>query len=86
MGQANSALLIVSSISLQIAKVSNVPVVLDAGGIDSPMPPELLKNVTIFSPNETELARLTGMPTDTTEEVLAAAAKVQLLVSKYFSK
>ncbi|BBM98165.1 ribokinase [Marchantia polymorpha subsp. ruderalis] len=63
----------------KIAKVSNVPVVLDAGGIDSPMPPELLKNVTIFSPNETELARLTGMPTDTTEEVLAAAAKVQLL-------
>eukprot|EP00245_Coleochaete_scutata_P005965 TRINITY_DN2001_c0_g2_i1.p1 TRINITY_DN2001_c0_g2~~TRINITY_DN2001_c0_g2_i1.p1 ORF type:complete len:360 (-),score=58.50 TRINITY_DN2001_c0_g2_i1:517-1506(-) len=59
------------------ARSANVPVLLDVGGIQAPLGADLLKYITIISPNETELARLTSMPTDTMEEVLAAAAKVQ---------
>lgn len=35
-------------------------IVLDCGGVESPIAPELLRLVTVLSPNETELARLTG--------------------------
>lgn len=65
----------------QIARSANVPVILDAGGIDSPVPDELLKYVTIFSPNETELARITGMPTETIGQVEAAASKILNMVT-----
>ena len=44
----------------QIAQSARVPVVLDAGGVDRPLGTDLLSNVTILSPNETELSRLTG--------------------------
>ncbi|XP_072967053.1 ribokinase [Typha angustifolia] len=59
----------------QAAKSAGVPVILDAGGVDSPIPKELLIHVDIFSPNETELARLTALPTDTFEQISQAAAK-----------
>ncbi|CAJ1957754.1 unnamed protein product, partial [Sphenostylis stenocarpa] len=64
------------------ARNADVPVVLDAGGIDGPLPPELLGFVDILSPNETELARLTGMPTESFEEIARAALKCHELGAK----
>ncbi|MFQ6640495.1 hypothetical protein Gotur_014440, partial [Gossypium turneri] len=62
-------------VSFQAAKGAGVTVIMDAGGMDAPMPQELLKFVDIFSPNESELRRLTGMPTDNFEQISQAAAK-----------
>ncbi|EFJ22856.1 hypothetical protein SELMODRAFT_232676 [Selaginella moellendorffii] len=59
----------------RIAREADIPVIMDAGGFDSPIPEELLKYITVLSPNETELARLTSMPTETTQEVVRAANK-----------
>ena len=42
------------------AAAAGVPVLLDLGGIDTPPPPALLACVHTISPNETELARVTG--------------------------
>lgn len=53
---------------------------MDVGGAEGPIPQELLECVTVLSPNESELARLTGMPTNLVEEILEAAAKVQEMV------
>nr|XP_043620804.1 ribokinase [Erigeron canadensis] len=66
------------SVNIRVAKAARsagVPVILDAGGMDAPIPVELLKHVDILSPNETELARLTGMQTETFEEISLAVAK-----------
>ena len=49
--------------------------------MDAPMPQELLNFVDIFSPNESELGRLTGMPTDSFEQISQAAAKCHKMVS-----
>lgn len=40
------------------------------------LPPELLKLVDIATPNETELSMLTGMPTATTSDVVAASERL----------
>lgn len=48
------------SVSLAAARAAHeagVPVMLDAGGDDSPIAHELLRYVTFLSPNETELVR-----------------------------
>lgn len=50
---------------------------LDAGGVDAPLSPELLSHLSIISPNETELQRLTGLPTGSEQELLAAAMALQ---------
>ncbi|PON69796.1 Ribokinase [Parasponia andersonii] len=66
------------SVNIQVAKAARsagVPVILDAGGVDAPVPQELLNSVDIFSPNESELSRLTGMPTETFEQISQAVAK-----------
>lgn len=60
-----------------IAHAAGVPVILDAGGSDEPLSKELMPLITVLSPNETELARLTGMPTTTNEQVAAAARRLQ---------
>ncbi|KAK6946579.1 LOW QUALITY PROTEIN: Carbohydrate kinase PfkB [Dillenia turbinata] len=63
------------SVNIQVAKAARnagVPVILDAGGIDAALPGDLLSYVDILSPNETELGRLTGMPTDTFEQITVA--------------
>jgi ribokinase len=65
---------------VQIAKSADVPVIMDVGGAEGPIPEELLECVTVLSPNESELGRLTGMPTDSVEGILQAAAKVQEMV------
>ncbi|XP_057766359.1 ribokinase [Salvia miltiorrhiza] len=65
-------------VNLQVAKAarsSGVPVILDAGGVDAPIPPELLKFISILSPNETELARLTNMSTESFEQISQAAGQ-----------
>ncbi|XP_024967084.1 uncharacterized protein LOC112506963 [Cynara cardunculus var. scolymus] len=70
------------SINIQVAKAARsagVPVILDAGGMDSPIPDELLKHVDILSPNESELARLTGMQTESFKQISLAVAKCHKL-------
>lgn len=65
-------------VNIQLAQVANssgVPVILDAGGVETPVPKELLNFVDFFSPNETELARMTGMPTGTFEQISLAVIK-----------
>lgn len=57
----------------QLCKTANVPVFLDAGGVEGPISPDLLACLTVLSPNETELNRLTQLPTDTIEQVERAA-------------
>merc|ERR1711939_351886 len=42
------------------------------GGFDGPFDPEYLSRVDYFCPNETELARIVNMRTETREEVKAA--------------
>jgi len=42
----------------KIAKSANVPIILDVGGMEGPIPDDLLKSITILSPNEIELAHL----------------------------
>ncbi|CAF2050402.1 unnamed protein product [Brassica rapa] len=66
------------SFNIQVAKdvkKVGVPVILDVGGMDTPIPNELLDSIDILSPNETELSRLTGMPTETFEQISQAVAK-----------
>ena len=69
----------------QEANRSGVPVILDAGGADGPVPSELLNFVDILSPNETELARLTGLPTENFEQISQAVVKCHELVSLTFN-
>ena len=56
-----------------IAHAAGIPVILDAGGADGPLGDDLLRHLALLSPNETELARLTGLPTTDEREVIAAA-------------
>ena len=58
------------------AQTHGVPVHLDAGGEDAPLSAALLKAVTFLSPNESELERLSGLPTSTDPEALAAAERL----------
>ncbi|GLI68634.1 hypothetical protein VaNZ11_013004, partial [Volvox africanus] len=58
------------------AQAAGVPVFLDAGGVEGPIAPELLSCLSVLSPNETELSRLTGLPTDGEEQVRAAAEQL----------
>ncbi|WOH05862.1 hypothetical protein DCAR_0625285 [Daucus carota subsp. sativus] len=78
------------SVNIQVAKEANrsgVPVILDAGGADGPVPSELLNFVDILSPNETELARLTGLPTENFEQISQAVVKChELGVNKVLVK
>jgi len=73
-------LTVLAPFGVQIAMSADVPVIVDAGGAEGPVPEELLHCMTVLSPNETELARLTAMPTDSLKEILQAAANVQEMV------
>jgi ribokinase len=53
-----------------------IPVVLDVGGEESQISPKLLKLIDYLAPNESELQRITGLPTITHEEVVAAAGNL----------
>lgn len=66
------------AVNIQVAKAAKgagVTVILDAGGMDAPVPSELLSLVDIFSPNESELSRLTAMPTETFQQISQAVQK-----------
>lgn len=65
----------------ETAKNAGVPVILDVGGRDEPIPNQLLKQIDILSPNETELARLTGMPTETPSEISQAVSVLHDMAS-----
>ena len=68
------------SVNLQVATIasaSGVRVLLDVGGSnEEPLSDELLSKISYLSPNETELARITDMPTETQDEVIAACQKL----------
>ncbi|PKA48741.1 Putative fructokinase-5 [Apostasia shenzhenica] len=64
------------------AKNAGVPVIIDAGGVEDPIPTELIETVDILSPNETELGRLTRMPTDTFEQINQASKKCHEMGAK----
>ena len=55
------------------ARARGALVLLDAGGVDDSIPPELLSAVDYVMPNESELARQTRMPADTDDLAFAAA-------------
>ncbi len=57
------------------AKAAGATVVLNPAPA-APLPDELLSLVDIATPNETELSILTGMPTDTTNQVVAAGERL----------
>lgn len=59
------------------AKRDGIPVLLDAGGEDSPLGNSLLQNVDFLCPNEGELGRLTGLSTSTEHLVVTAARSLQ---------
>eukprot|EP00743_Colponemidia_sp_Colp-15_P002969 GILK01003211.1.p1 GENE.GILK01003211.1~~GILK01003211.1.p1 ORF type:complete len:323 (-),score=71.88 GILK01003211.1:309-1244(-) len=59
----------------KVARDAGVTVVLDAGGNDDTISPQLLALVNIFSPNETELSRIVGSSIDDDLEDLVAAAR-----------
>ncbi|EFN59383.1 hypothetical protein CHLNCDRAFT_137863 [Chlorella variabilis] len=59
------------------AAKAGVPVLLDVGGEDRPISDDLLPLLDYVCPNESELARLTGLPTASEAQVLAAAAALQ---------
>jgi ribokinase len=67
----------VNRVAVASARAAGVPVVLDCGGDDTPLPADLLPLIDVVSPNESELARLTGLPTEDDEQVLAAARWLQ---------
>lgn len=70
----------------QAARDAGIPVILDAGGRDAPIPVELLNFVDILSPNETELGRLIGLQTDSFEQISQAVAKCHGMVSFFSCK
>jgi len=61
----------------EVAAKAGVPVIQDVGGEDRPFSDRLLRNLTFICPNETELERITGMPTATEGQVIAAARTLQ---------
>jgi len=61
----------------RLSSEARIPVILDAGGVEEPISDELLALCTCISPNETELARLTGLPTGSDTEVVSAARALQ---------
>ncbi|WIA31306.1 hypothetical protein OEZ86_002208 [Tetradesmus obliquus] len=55
------------------AAAVGVLVIQDVGGEERPLPAALLPLLSYLAPNQPELQALTGMPTDTQEQVVAAA-------------
>lgn len=54
--------------------------------MDAPFPQELLHLIDIFSPNESELSRLTGIPTESFEQITQAVLKCHKMVSFHTPK
>lgn len=60
-----------------VAFAAGVPVIQDVGGEERPISDNLMRKLTYICPNETELERLSGMPTSTEKEIIAAARSLQ---------
>ena len=58
-----------------------IPVFMDAGPADPSFPYESLRNVTLFSPNETECEILTGISPDDTASCIKAAEKLKAMTN-----
>lgn len=63
----------------QCAKANGVSVFMDVGGEDGPLPPALLECIDFCCPNEAELQLLTGMPTETPQQIVDAVKRLQAL-------
>ncbi|CAI7888149.1 unnamed protein product [Closterium sp. NIES-54] len=63
----------VNAEAAELAGAAGVPVVLDMGGMDGPLPDAMLRRVAVMSPNETELSRLTGLPVSSIPDAERAA-------------
>jgi len=61
----------------EVAASLGIPLFQDAGGADRPISDSLLAQVTFITPNLSELARLTGLPTDTDDNIVKAARSLQ---------
>lgn len=57
----------------QAAHKAGIPIMLDVGGEDRPLSATLVSLIDYIAPNESELHRLTGLPTSTETEVVTAA-------------
>lgn len=57
----------------RLAKERGKLVILDPAPAEKDLPPQLYQSVDIITPNETELSKLTGLPSETTEQIEAAA-------------
>lgn len=68
---------IINLLAARSAKLHEVLVVLDLGGVDAPLSLELMEHVDILSPNENELQRITGLPTGSRGEAVEAARALQ---------
>lgn len=64
----------------EIAAAAGVPVILDpAPAPDEPLPPALLRKVSVLTPNETEAQRLTGVEVVDESSAVAAAERLHAL-------
>lgn len=60
----------------KLAKSKNKLVILDPAPAPKELPPELIQNVDILKPNETELQVLTGMETSNADQIVTAARSI----------
>lgn len=61
----------------KLAKQKGKLVILDPAPVPPEFPEELIRYVDLIKPNEYELARLSGMPTDTMDHIRSAAKKMR---------
>lgn len=61
----------------KLAKKAGIPVFMDVGGADTPLSPSIFPHLYLITPNETELARITGLPTETNAQITTAVKKLQ---------
>jgi len=64
------------------AKAQGVTVLLDMGGRDEPLTEDLVKNVDIISPNESELQRMIGKKLDD-ESIETIRLEIHTYLKKY---
>lgn len=67
---------VINLAAARLARRSGAQVVLDAGGDASDLAPELLAAVDVFSPNQTELSRVSGFPIDDIDQAIGAAESI----------
>ncbi|KAE8884193.1 hypothetical protein PF005_g21814 [Phytophthora fragariae] len=67
----------INALVAKTAAETNVPVMWDTGGDDTPIPADLLPLLTFVCPNETELARLTKREVNSTDDAVATARFLQ---------